>query len=95
VRISEPQWIRTTDLRLRRPSLSWMLLAEYVAARPAVLAPLALRAAGTLNAGRGTRARRARRRVLRLGFAGPLLLPEASDHAALAAPFARLPLTSS
>ena len=37
-----------------------------VSARPVVLAPLALRATGTLNAGRGAKARRARRRVLRL-----------------------------
>jgi len=36
-----------------------------VSARPVVLAPLALRATGTLNAGRGPRAGRARRRVLR------------------------------
>jgi hypothetical protein len=67
-----PQWIRTTDLRLRRPGL---LLAVCVEARPVVLAPLALRAPGTLNAGRGARARRARRRVLRLRLAEPLLLP--------------------
>ena len=37
-----------------------------VAALPVVLAPLALRAPGTLNAGRGAKARRARRRVRRL-----------------------------
>ncbi len=40
-----PQWIRTTDLVL--------LLSVSVAVRPVVLAPLALRAPGTLNAGRG------------------------------------------
>ena len=57
MRFSAPQWIRTTDLVL--------LLAECVCARPVVLAPLALRASGTLNAGRGAKARRARRRVLR------------------------------
>ncbi len=34
--------------------------------RPVVLAPLALRTPGTLNAGRGAKARRARRRVRRL-----------------------------
>jgi hypothetical protein len=41
-------------------------LALSVAVRPVVLAPLALRAPGTLNAGRGARARRAPRRVQRL-----------------------------
>src|SRR6185369_7403544 len=58
--ISALQWIRTTDLVL--------LLALSVAARPVVLAPLALRAPGTLNAGRGASktSRRARRRVRRL-----------------------------
>jgi hypothetical protein len=42
-----------------------------VVARPVVLAPLALRAPGTLNAGRGASqtSRRARRRVLRLRVA--------------------------
>ncbi len=52
-----------------------VLLAGCVGARPVVLAPLALRATGTLNAGRGARARRARRRVLRLCLAELLLLP--------------------
>ena len=51
-----------------------LLLAVLAGARPVVLAPLALHdalrdtrrgAPGTLNAGRGARARRARRRVLR------------------------------
>ena len=58
--------IRTTDLVL--------LLAVCVCARPVVLAPLALRASGTLNAGRGAKARRARRRVLQPRLAEPLLL---------------------
>jgi hypothetical protein len=43
-----------------------LLLAVIVYTRPVVLAPLALRAPGTLNAGRGAKARRARRGVLRL-----------------------------
>jgi hypothetical protein len=42
-----------------------LLLAVCVSARPVVLAPLALRAPGTLNAGRGAKARRARRWVRR------------------------------
>ncbi len=46
-----------------------VLLAGCVGARPVVLAPLALRATGTLNAGRGAKARRARRRVRRLRLA--------------------------
>ena len=46
-----------------------MLLAECVVVRPVVLAPLALRASGTLNAGRGAKARRARRRGRRLPHA--------------------------
>jgi len=50
-----------------------LLLAVCVCARPVVLAPLALRAPGTLNAGRGARARRARRRVRRPRVAEPLL----------------------
>jgi hypothetical protein len=58
--LSAPQWIRTTDLVL--------LLAGCVTVPPVVLAPLALRASGTLNAGRGAKARRARRRVRRLGL---------------------------
>jgi len=46
-----------------------------VDARPVVLAPLALCAPGTLNAGRGAKARRVRRRVPRLRLAELLLLP--------------------
>jgi hypothetical protein len=56
-----------------------LLLALSVIERPVVLAPLALRAPGTLNAGRGAKARRARRRVLRLGLA-ELLLPDTAKH---------------
>jgi hypothetical protein len=55
-----------------RPSgFEGLLLGECVAVRPVVLAPLALRAPGTLNAGRGASqtSRRARRRVLRLELA--------------------------
>jgi hypothetical protein len=52
-----------------------MLLVVRVVERPVVLAPLALRATGTLNAGRGAKARRARRRVRRLRLAELVLLP--------------------
>ena len=53
-----------------------VLLAVRVVVRPVVLAPLALRAPGTLNAGRGASqtSRRARRRVRRLRLAELLLL---------------------
>jgi len=54
----------TSGVSSARPS-GGLLLAVSVSARPVVLAPLALRATGTLNAGRGPRAGRARRRVLR------------------------------
>jgi len=59
-----------------RPSgFEGLLLALSVDARPVVLAPLALCAPGTLNAGRGAKARRVRRRVPRLRLAELLLLP--------------------
>ena len=53
-KLSAPQWIRTTDLRLRRLSLYVMLLALSVVERPVVLAL------------RGARARDPQRRTRRL-----------------------------